>query len=201
VGSTKRVKLPGIDTSSQIQQVIDTLSVEHHGLSSHQAIQQQLPSCSEQQQMFGFNKRQSTITSSDQPPPHAALKVGPQTGHSGTIQPSASKLTQDNVDANGQKNAQSVPSKLPQQPLLVSQVLNIMQALQAMQDTSTQHRQATSESPPPQIQPSGDPTKQKQRGRVCKVKDCPFCTRDPCGTCGNCQHYRRNKCIHRYCTV
>ncbi len=38
----------------------------------------------------------------------------------------------------------------------------------------------------------------RQKGRVCREKDCKYCNSPPCGTCGNCLHpENRNKCRKR----
>ncbi len=38
----------------------------------------------------------------------------------------------------------------------------------------------------------------RQKGRVCRKKDCKYCNSPPCGTCGNCLHpENRNKCRKR----
>lgn len=73
-----------------------------------------------------------------------------------------------------------------------SELSNLLKLLVAQQKTLTSTPRTE------QPRPGLDASVTKNRSRVCKMAGCPFCSRNPCGSCGNCLHYRRNKCVHRY---
>ncbi len=179
LGSTKRSEPPQTGSTSQLQLGIESILTEiqqqHGGLSSKQTVDltwsRQQPSSPPPSSL---QQHPSTVTSASQ--------LLPSVGQPTPFLTSAARLAENVV---GQQNAHSSQQPQQQQPFIVSQMLNMLQQMQAS-------------SQPSIPEPYTEPTKQPQSGRVCKMTDCSFCGRDPCGVCGNCLHHRRNKCIRRY---
>jgi len=125
--------------------------------------------------------------------------------HPGISQQLSPNTSQYAITANQQPQNTGQPSSInqlvsPQNPLQLQlhqllQLQSILSPDQLKQIMLLQH--------PPVQQPaeaSADAQK-PQNGRICKKKNCTFCTAPNCGVCGNCLHpERRNKCIRRYGT-